>query len=103
MTVIPALARAFDPAGILDPSFNSQGWVVDVAAAGGATDTGRGIALDSLGRIIVGGSGQSSGVDDEMIVWRYDSSGAIDTTFGTGGVVIHAGAAGTTTIHDPYP
>ncbi|MCZ6689627.1 MAG: hypothetical protein O7H41_08500 [Planctomycetota bacterium] len=91
---------AFGTSGALDTTFNSQGWVVDVAAAGGATDTGRGIALDSLGRIIVGGSAQSSGTDDEMVVWRYQSTGVLDTTFGTGGVVIHGGAAGTSGTTD---
>ena len=63
-------------------------------AAGGANDWGRAVALDSAGRILVAGHGQNLLGNNDIIVWRYDSGGVLDTTFALQGFVTVNGAAG---------
>ncbi|MCZ6690904.1 MAG: hypothetical protein O7H41_15030 [Planctomycetota bacterium] len=80
--------------GILDFTFGGQGWVVHDSAAGGDSgDSGRAIALDASGRILVSGH-SSNGTNFDMVIWRYDSTGVLDATFGVGGIVVHNDAAG---------
>ncbi|MCZ6691069.1 MAG: hypothetical protein O7H41_15885 [Planctomycetota bacterium] len=80
--------------GMLDTSFGSSGVAVhDSAAGGGGHDYSYGIALDAVGRILVGGT-SSSGNDYDMAIWRYTSDGMLDASFGTGGVAVHDGAGG---------
>jgi uncharacterized delta-60 repeat protein len=87
--------------GTLDTSFNATGYVVHSGAAGGdGTDTGRGIAIDGSGRIVVVGQSQSAAGDADMAVWRYNSAGALDPLFGTGGYKVLAGTAGGTAGRD---
>lgn len=84
----------FNDDGTLDGSFGFGGIVVDDNAAGGlANDAGRGIALDASSRIIVAGDSQNTSGDFDMVVWRFTSGGALDATFGTGGVLVDDGAA----------
>ena len=89
------LLWALDPSGTLDASFGTGGVTSASGAAGGGTlDFGMALAIDGLGRTLVTGSSGSSGVDQDMAIWRHDSSGAPDLTFGTGGSVVHDSAAG---------
>lgn len=84
----------YDPTGSPDPTFGSGGVVVHGNAAGGdGDDEAYGITLDAAGRILVAGYSDAT-LDTDMVIWRYDSTGTLDTAFGTGGVVIHDGAAG---------
>jgi uncharacterized delta-60 repeat protein len=88
-------ARAFvmrvDSAGA-DPLFGDnkpQGYE-DVLAARGPSNNitvGKGIAIDSLHRIIVGGSAQGS-TDTQGFVVRLQTEGALDITFGSSGLSI---------------
>lgn len=68
-----------------------------LAATGtGIVNEGKGIAVDSSGRYVVAGTSKNSSGGTEVGVWRYLSSGSLDTTFaGTG--FIHFGAPGSTT------
>ena len=75
-----ALAR-YLPDGSLDPSFGTGGLVTGVA--GSATDVG----VQSDGGIVVVGSSVLSGAS-EMTVFRFDSTGALDPAFGTGGISV---------------
>jgi hypothetical protein len=62
---------------------------------GGASDSGKGIAIDSLGRIYVAGS---TSRDDSWTIWSEDwTSGGFDTTYNGGGgdaFVARLGTAG---------
>ena len=80
--------------GTLDTSFNSVGYVKHDNAAGGNTDDyGNSVALDSTGRIIVAGFSMSP-TDNDMVIWRYNSTGTLDTSFNGTGFVVFNNAAG---------
>ena len=78
------------PSGVLDLTFNSKGFITRIGSNGGTNDQADDLALDSLGRILVTGS--STGADVKAAVWRFTSAGAVDSTFGTGGVWLKSGS-----------
>jgi uncharacterized delta-60 repeat protein len=85
----------YNSGGSLDTSFNSQGWVTHHSAAGGDTDDrGRDIVIDSAGKILVTGKSDNAAGDSDMVIWRYDSGGSLDTSFNGQGWVTHNSAAG---------
>lgn len=76
-----ALAR-YKPNGHLDKSFGNGG---EVRTRFNRYDAGaRAVALDSKGRIVVAGFGPG----DSFALARYEPSGELDQTFGTGGKVL---------------
>jgi uncharacterized delta-60 repeat protein len=71
-----ALTR-FNPDGTLDNSFGTGG----LALAGMANDdAGRAIALTPTGKIVV--AGVRSGLEKDFAVWRFNSDGTPDGSFG---------------------
>ena len=86
----------FNTAGSLDTTFNTpQGWVThDNAADGNGYDLGYDIIVDGLGKILVTGQSNSASADKDMVIWRYNSDGSLDTTFNEQGWVTHNSAAG---------
>ncbi|MFB8794739.1 MAG: Ig-like domain-containing protein [Microcoleus sp.] len=74
-------------AGDLDTSFNSTGKVITPIGSG--NDEGRGIAIDSSGKIVVAGYADNGGNFDFALT-RYNTDGTLDTSFGTGGKVTTA-------------
>ena len=84
----------YTPGGILDTSFNGQGWITRTGSAGGVSDQGKAITVDPLDRILVAGAGGGTGSDFDMIVWRYETDGTPDTTFNGVGWAAHHDAAG---------
>jgi uncharacterized delta-60 repeat protein len=74
-------------AGALDTTFGTNG----IARFDfGADDIGRGVAIDSMGRIVVAGHQGQFG--DQMLVARLTSAGALDASFATGGRFLTASA-----------
>lgn len=80
-----ALAR-YNLGGSLDMSFGTGGKVLTPIAAGGGVEA-YAIALQMDGKIVVGGQ---SGDGNNFVITRYNPDGSLDTTFGTGGVVMTA-------------
>jgi uncharacterized delta-60 repeat protein len=81
--------------GTLDTTFGGTGYVAHNNAGGGnTTDYGYSIALDSSGRILVTGYSMNAAGNADMVIWRYLPDGALDPTFGNGGVVVSGNAAG---------
>lgn len=73
--------------GWLDPAFGLNGLVrTDVA---GAQEQAYAVAVDSGGRAVAAGRVSDSGSSRFAIV-RYTTGGALDETFGTGGLVVTA-------------
>jgi uncharacterized delta-60 repeat protein len=75
--------------GSLDPTFDQDGIRVDDF---GSTDAARGVAVQPDGKIVIAGT--SCGGD--ILVARYDSTGALDPSFGSGGRVCVDVAGGST-------
>lgn len=78
------LAR-YLPGGTLDPSFGVGGKVVTPIGTG--NDTATALSLQPDGKIVLAGRCQSPSVFDFCLA-RYLASGALDTSFGSGGTVI---------------
>ncbi|MDE3057337.1 MAG: VCBS repeat-containing protein [Bacteroidota bacterium] len=75
-----ALAR-YDSNGTLDASFGTGGKVVtDVGNS--SDDGGKAVAIQSNGKIVVAGYSNNN-----FAVLRYDTTGSLDASFGTGGKV----------------
>jgi uncharacterized delta-60 repeat protein len=89
-----AVLWAYDDSGGLDPSFGLGGIAIDHGAAGGdGNDEASSVILDAQGRILVAGWSRSSNGTGDMTIWRFNTDGSRDLTFGSGGVVTHDGAA----------
>jgi uncharacterized delta-60 repeat protein len=85
--------------GELDTEFNSgsstPGIVVHHNAAGGNSDDfGGSIYVDNNGKIYVTGFSRNSSGNYDMVIWRYNRDGTLDTTFNGTGIVVHDNAAG---------
>ena len=76
--------QRYDSNGILDTDFGDEGTVT--TDFNGGTDRAYGVAVQGDGKIVV--AGQASDVDgtgNDFAVARYDTAGALDTSFGTNG------------------
>ena len=71
--------------GNLDGTFNYDGRVT--TAIGGATDTARGVAIQSDGKIVVAGYSDRGGYHYNFAVARYNVDGSLDGTFNYDGKV----------------
>lgn len=78
-----ALAR-YNSNGTLDTSFNGDGLIETPIGSG--DDRSWTVSLQSDGRVLVGGY-TDNGSDYDYALVRYDSSGNLDASFGTGGIV----------------
>jgi uncharacterized delta-60 repeat protein len=87
-------------AGTLDATFDGDG-ILEIGQSNIYS-----LALDSLGRILVVGSGSSANLahlqlgDRGMAVWRYKDDGTADSSFGDNGIVVVYGSAGSAESHD---
>jgi uncharacterized delta-60 repeat protein len=79
--------------GKLDPSFGSGG-LVTIQRPAGMTFVLAGVAVDSQGRVLIGGSARplpASSAPDPLIgsamVMRFAANGAVDGSFGSGGTL----------------
>lgn len=79
--VLVAVAR-YRPDGTLDPTFSGDG-KVNAQFPGAAHYTVSAVALQSDGRIVVGGTVAMANGDSAFGLMRFTTDGALDTTFGT--------------------
>lgn len=80
--------------GDLDTTFSGDGIVLENNSAGKPQDQGNSISVNTAGDIYVAGSGLNIFSKQDMVVWKYKSSGYLDTSFGGDGIVVHSNAAG---------
>ncbi len=87
------LAR-FNADGSLDASFGSEGTVITNVAFNSSL---RDVAVQTDGKIVVGGGNGDAGAAPNFALVRYLANGTLDATFGSGGVVStnfgHGGSA----------
>lgn len=69
------------PNGQLDTTFGTGGYVIGRFFNSSSITTS--LAFDNLNRIVVGGTGST------IVLARFLTNGSLDTTFGTGGIVIN--------------
>ena len=71
-----------DPTGALDPTFSNDG--ITIVDLGSTDDQASGVALQTNGKIVVGGNGDAN---DELAALRLNADGSADTSFGGDGIV----------------
>ena len=80
------LLKRYTAAGVLDPNFGTGGLVVTGLNGG---QTGKNVAIQSDGKIVIAGSNTSFGhAGSTLVTERLTSDGRPDSTFGVGGLVI---------------
>ena len=90
-------ALRFSAAGVPDTSFNGNGQVHYDVAGGNGDDYAQGVAIDAQGRMLLTGpTFNAAHTLSTSSAIRLTTSGALDTTFGTAGIVRLPGATGTT-------
>jgi len=82
--------------GALDPSFDNDGIVVIDRSQ---RDEGWGVAIDASDRVIVAGVDYNNGQFD-MLIARLTTTGELDSSFGTNGVVVVDGGVESDTASD---
>jgi uncharacterized delta-60 repeat protein len=87
--------------GTLDPAWGTAGVTVAGDAVAGGDDYPTAATFDGQGRVVVTGVGDN-GTDKDLVVWRFDSSGALDTSFATGGTYLFTGTGGYMGDDDPH-
>jgi uncharacterized delta-60 repeat protein len=79
----------YSAAGIIDNGFGTGGKVItDIAG----NDMAESVAIQTDGKIVVGGTSNINGADPNFTVIRYNSNGSLDNTglgFGTGGIATY--------------
>jgi uncharacterized delta-60 repeat protein len=90
-----ALVR-YNPDGSLDSSFGAGGKVTTNVGPANSDDDQEELVIQSTGKILVGGSVAPTAVtiDSDFAVARYNPDGSLDSTFGSGGIIITNTAAG---------
>ncbi|HEY9164622.1 MAG TPA: T9SS type A sorting domain-containing protein [Candidatus Kryptonia bacterium] len=81
-----ALVR-YDANGELDSTFGTNGTVRTQFNGGVAQDYGYSMAIEDDGKIVVAGKSDNNGQGSTFAVARYDTDGALDSTFGLDGRV----------------
>jgi uncharacterized delta-60 repeat protein len=87
-------AARFNADGTLDTTFGTAGLVL--IPIGTTTDSAYDVAVQTDGKIVIVGSAFNSSTVEDYAVIRLTSSGALDTTFATGGKAILSLGAGST-------
>jgi len=77
--------------GTLDTTFNSIGYTVFENIYAVPWSEAGGISIDSNGKIIVVSAIYESTNNDNMVVFRYNSNGTLDTSFNGIGYMTHDG------------
>lgn len=90
------LAR-YNANGTLDSSFGTNGIVLTAAGPSNNSDFAFGLDIQPDGKLVVAGyTGKApNNIEQDTVVARFTSAGVLDSTFGTGGIVITAVGAGT--------
>lgn len=80
----------FDSNGSADPTFGSGGVVTTAFPGASATEIAAAVLQQPDGKILVGGTAQAPGRTSPTLgaMARYNANGSLDSTFGSGGLVL---------------
>ena len=81
---------AYAAEGDLDTTFNSTGKILTTIGTGISTDSGRSVAMQSDGKIVVGGYSVAANNYKSFALVRYNANGSLDTALGGTGKVTTA-------------
>ncbi|MGH9333073.1 MAG: hypothetical protein ACRD21_04915 [Vicinamibacteria bacterium] len=81
-----AVAIPLDPSGDLDPAFSGDGRASANFSSVLSFAEARGVALQSSGKIVLGGSSVEGGFTNHFALIRLNTDGTQDMSFGEGGV-----------------
>jgi uncharacterized delta-60 repeat protein len=76
----------FNSNGTLDTTFGANG-VAEYA--GSVYNVGHNVSLQPDGKILVAGSMSTDGVDEDILLVRFNANGTLDTTFGVNGAAAY--------------
>lgn len=104
------LVSKFTADGVLDETYGDAGSaVVNIVEGGGDAEVARGLVVGDDGSVTVSGpvdhdpaAAEPDNEDNDAAVVRLDPSGALDATFGTGGVAIFDLGAGKAVDAETY-
>jgi uncharacterized delta-60 repeat protein len=85
LSVEPLEGRSLLSAGALDPTFGGTGMVTTQIQNGSSSEA---VAVQSDSKVVVAGLSHSAGNPNHFTVARYNTDGSLDSTFGTGGIVV---------------
>ena len=78
-----------DGSGVPDTSFNASGFFSHNDAAGGdGFDSATGITIDANGKYYVSGYSRNADGNNDMVLWKVNLNGTLDTTFSADGMVV---------------
>ena len=81
-----AVVVRYTPTGPLDTSFGAGG-IVTTSVGPNMDAVGRSVAVESDGKIVVGGYTDVTALQRDLLVLRYQSNGSLDSSFGSTGIV----------------
>jgi uncharacterized delta-60 repeat protein len=82
-------------AGVLDTTFGGGDGIVTTDISGSESqDAATALSVDGSGRIVVAGTSDQGGSNQDFAVARYTSAGILDTTFGGGDGIVTTDIAG---------
>jgi uncharacterized delta-60 repeat protein len=84
----------FDILGTYPGTIYYHGVIHHNAAGGNGPDVGKSIYVDKYGKIYVTGYSYGGSNSYDMVIWKYNNDGTLDSSFGNGGIVVHHNAAG---------
>ncbi len=83
--IVNVVTSFVENTGILDDTFDGDGIAKPYAAG---IDEGKDVAIDNHHNIYVAGF-SNNGTDDDIVIWKYESNGTLDSSFGTDGIVTY--------------
>lgn len=79
----------FNSDGSLDTTFNGSGYFVQDGAAGGSgEERADAVTIDASGKIVVAGFSTNVNNRKDLVVWRFNTDGTLDTSFDSDGMAV---------------
>ncbi len=94
LQTVNVIAGRLNTNGSVDASFAHGAFVQQLAGNGGGFSSGYGVALQPDGKVVIGGAATDGALGATALAVRLTSAGALDGSFGSGGITRLVAAAG---------